>query len=172
MTDSLDDQSSVIPTGPTTLARAEIPLLPFTWVGKRFAAVRASKDGQNVVTPLLPWRVLWLESANFLLSLGMIALLLAMIFKYLPDAAVAWSEAWMGAAVASLLLTTGKALIGLYLAKSTLMSAYGAASSLVIILNWVYYSAQITLFGAEVAHVYSRQHGSRAEGNRAHLQHI
>lgn len=126
----------------------------------------------NVVAPLLPWPLVWLESANFLLSLGMIALLLAMIFKYLPDAAVAWGDAWMGAAVASLLLTTGKALIGLYLAKSTLLSAYGAASSLVIILTWVYYSAQIILFGAEVAHVYSRQRGPRAEGNRARLQRI
>jgi membrane protein len=84
-----------------------------------------------------------------------------MIFKYLPDADIAWSEVWLGAAIASLLLTIGKALIGLYLARSTVASAYGAASSLVIILTWVYYSAQIVLFGAELTHVYSRQHHSR-----------
>jgi len=87
-------------------------LLPFPRVGKGFAAVRGSKEGQNVIVPLLPWPGFWLESANFLLSLGIIALLLAMILKYLPDAAVAWGDAWRGAAVASLLLTMGKALNG------------------------------------------------------------
>src|SRR5208283_3611918 len=107
----------------------------------------------------LPWPVFLLEAVNFLLSLGVIALLLAMIFRYLPDAEVAWSDVWMGAAVASLLLTTGKALIGWYLDRSTVASAYGAASSLVIILTWVYYSAQIVIFGAEVTHVYSHQGG-------------
>ena len=110
----------------------------------------------NFLAPLLPWHVFSWELVNFLLSLGVIALLLAMIFKYLPDAEVAWSDVWMGAAVAALLLTTGKALIGLYLAKSTVASAYGVASSLIIILTWVYYSAQIVLFGAELSHVYSR----------------
>jgi len=117
----------------------------------------------DFIAPLLPWPVFLLESVNFLLSLGVIALLLAMIFKFLPDADIAWSDVWMGAAVASILLTTGKALIGLYLARSTVASAYGAASSLVIILTWVYYSAQIVLFGAEVTQVYSHQQGSRAE---------
>ena len=124
----------------------------------------------NFIAPLLPWPVFILESVNFLLSLGVIALLLAMIFKYLPDVGIAWSDVWLGAAIASLLLTTGKALIGLYLARSTVASAYGAASCLVIILTWVYYSAQIILFGAEVTHVYSHQFGSRAEGRPAHLQ--
>lgn len=121
----------------------------------------------NLIVPRLPWVVSMLEALNFLLSLGVIAMLLAMIFKYLPDADIAWSDVWIGAAVASLLLTTGKALIGFYLAKSTVASAYGAASSLIIILTWVYYSAQIILFGAEVTRVYSYQHGSRAEGNAA-----
>jgi membrane protein len=122
----------------------------------------------NFIAPLLPWPVFLLESVNFLLSLGVIALLLALIFKYLPDTEIAWSDVWIGAAVASLLLTTGKALIGLYLARSTVASAYGAAASLVIILTWVYYSAQILLLGAEVTHVYSYKHGSRAEGSPVH----
>jgi membrane protein len=126
----------------------------------------------NFITPLLPWPVFVLESVNFLLSLGVIAMLLAMIFKYLPDAAIAWSDVWMGAAIASLLLTTGKALIGLYLAKSTVASAYGAASSLVIILTWVYYSAQIIIFGAELTHVYAHQRGSQVAGSPVGLQHI
>ena len=126
----------------------------------------------HLITPLLPWHVFLLESVNFLLSLGVIALLLALIFKYLPDTKIAWSDVWIGAAGASLLLTTGKALIGLYLARSTVASAYGAAASLIIILTWVYYSAQIFLLGAEVTHVYSYKHGSRAEGSPVHLQHI
>jgi membrane protein len=113
------------------------------------------------ISPLLHWPALTLEALNFILSLMVITLLLAMIFKYIPDAVIAWSDVWMGAAVASLLLTTGKALIGLYLAKSTAASAYGAASSLIIILTWVYYSAQIVLFGAEVTYVHCHQHASR-----------
>jgi membrane protein len=123
----------------------------------------------NFIAPLLPWPVFLLETVNFILSLGVIALLLAMIFRYLPDADIAWTDVWMGAAVASLLLTSGKALIGLYLAKSTVASAYGAASSLVIILTWVYYSAQIVLFGAELTHVHSQQGGTQAEGSPGHL---
>jgi membrane protein len=122
----------------------------------------------NFIAPLLPWHVFLLESVNFVLSVGVIALLLAMIFKYLPDTEIAWSDAWIGAAVASLLLTTGKALIGLYLSRSTIASAYGVAASLVIILTWVYYSAQIFLLGAELTHVYSYKHGSRAVGWSAH----
>ena len=122
----------------------------------------------NFIAPLLPWPVFLLESVNFLLSLGVIALLLALIFKYLPDTEIAWSDVWIGAAVASLLLTTGKALIGLYLARSTVASAYGAAASFVIILTWIYYSAQILLLGAEVTHVYAYKYGSRAEGSPVH----
>jgi len=115
----------------------------------------------NLIGPLIPWPVIFWEALNYLFSLGVIALLLAMIFRLLPDADVAWRDVWMGAAVASLLLTTGKALIGAYLARSTVASAYGAASTLIIVLTWVYYSAQIVLFGAELTHVYSRQRGSR-----------
>ena len=118
----------------------------------------------NFMAPLLPWPVFLLESVNFLLSSGVIALLLAVIFKYLPDTEIAWADVWIGAAVTSLLLTTGKALVGLYLARSTVTSAYGVAAALIIILTWVYYSAQIFLLGAEATHVYCYKYGSRAEG--------
>ncbi len=133
-----------------------------------FAVSTALASVNKFLVPHMPWPVPWLESVNFLLSLAMIALLLAMIFKILPDVPVAWGDVWIGAAVASILLTTGKALIGLYLARSTVATAYGAASSLVILLTWVYYSAQIILFGAEVTHAYSDQHGSRAARSPAH----
>jgi len=112
---------------------------------------------------LLPGPVALLESGTALLSFGVITLLLAMIFKFLPDAEIAWSDVWLGAIVASLLFTIGKALIAVYLVRSTVASAYGAAASLVILLIWVYYSAQILLLGAEVTHVYANKRGSRVE---------
>lgn len=112
---------------------------------------------------LLPGPVALLESGTALLSFGVITLLLAMIFKFLPDTEIAWSDVWLGAIVASLLFTIGKALIAVYLVRSTVASAYGAAASLVILLVWVYYSAQILLLGAEVTHVYANKRGSRVE---------
>ncbi len=110
---------------------------------------------------LLPIAAFLLESVNFLLSFAVITLLFAMIFKVLPDTEVAWGDVWMGAAVTALLFTIGKMLIGLYLGKSSVASAYGAAGSLVVVLVWVYYSAQILLLGAEFTHAYANQHGSR-----------
>jgi len=93
------------------------------------------------------------SSINGLISCAVIALLLMMIYKFLPHTEVRWRDVWFGAMVASLLFSGGKALIGLYLGRSTLASAYGAAGSLVILLVWIYYSAQILLLGAEVTHV-------------------
>lgn len=110
---------------------------------------------------LLSAPVVLLEAATALLSFGVITLLLAMIFKFLPDTEIAWSDVWIGATVASLLFTIGKALIAVYLVRSTVASAYGAAASLVILLIWIYYSAQILLLGAEVTHVYANKRGSR-----------
>ena len=100
---------------------------------------------------------------NFIVSFAVITLLFAMIFKILPQTPVAWSDVWVGAAVTSLLFDVGKLLIGLYLGKSSIASTYGAASSLAIVLAWVYYSAQILYFGAEFTHVYATRHGSRSE---------
>jgi membrane protein len=102
------------------------------------------------------------ESLNFIVSVAVITLLFAMIYKVLPDTEIAWSDVWIGAAITALLFTVGKLLIGLYLGRSTVASPYGAAGSLVILLVWVYYSAQILLLGAEFTHVYAGKHGSRA----------
>jgi membrane protein len=90
-----------------------------------------------------------------------ITLLFAMMFKLLPDAKVAWRDVWIGAGLTSLLFTIGKFLIGMYLGKADVGSAYGAAGSLVILLVWVYYSSQILLYGAEFTAVYANRHGSR-----------
>ena len=83
------------------------------------------------------------------------------MFKVLPDAAVRWRDVWPGAVLTAALFSVGKLLIGLYLGNSTVASAYGAAGSLVVVLLWVYYSAQIMLFGAEFTRLYAARRGSR-----------
>jgi membrane protein len=95
----------------------------------------------------------------------MITLLFALIFKFIPDTAIPFRDVWMGAAVTSILFTVGKVIIGFYLGHSALTSAYGVTASLVIFLIWIYYSAQILLFGAELTHVYALRYGSQREAN-------
>lgn len=102
-----------------------------------------------------------LETINFLLSLGVITLLLAAIFKILPDVDNAWSDVWIGAAATAVLFTIGKSLIGIYIGRSALGSTYGAAASLIILLVWVYYSSLILFLGAEFTQVYAKRHGSQ-----------
>ncbi len=108
--------------------------------------------------PTPPWV---LESANFIISFCVITVLLAFIYRLLPDIEIPWSDVWVGAALSAFLFTVGKGFLGMYLGRSSVTSAYGAAGSLVVLLLWVYYVAQILLFGAEFAAVYSRRHGSR-----------
>ena len=110
---------------------------------------------------LLPLSVLVLQSVNVVFSFCMITILFALIFKFIPDTTIRWRDVRMGAAVTSLLFTVGKVAIGSYLGHSALTSAYGAAASLVVFLIWIYYSAQILLFGAELTHVYALKYGSR-----------
>jgi len=110
------------------------------------------------LAPYLPEMALQLVS--FAVSFVVITALFAMMFKWLPDAAVAWRDVWLGAAVTALLFELGKFAIGLYIGKQGLESTYGAAASIVIVLIWVYYSAQIVLFGAEFTNVHSKQRTS------------
>jgi membrane protein len=102
-----------------------------------------------------------LQALDLIISLAVITGLFAMMFKTLPDARMAWSDVWVGAALTALFFTLGKFAIGLYLGKSDVGSAYGAAGSLVILLVWVYYATQIVLFGAEFTQVYANAVGSR-----------
>lgn len=92
-----------------------------------------------------------------------VTLLFAMIYKVLPDVKISWRDVWFGAAVTALLFTLGKFLIGLYLGHAGIGSFYGAAGSLIVILFWIYYSAQILLFGAEFTQVYAGWSGSPIE---------
>jgi membrane protein len=100
------------------------------------------------------------QLVNVVVSLAVFALLFALIFRVLPDVHIPWRDVWLGAALTSLLFNIGKYLIGLYLGRSSIGSAFGAAGALVILLVWIYYSAQIFLFGAEFTHVYSMMGGS------------
>ena len=99
--------------------------------------------------------------AEVVLGFGLTTVLFALIYKYIPRVHVAWHDVWIGAAVTSILFAIGKLLIGLYLGKSAVASTFGAAGSLVIVMVWVYYSAQIFLFGAEFTWVYAHERGSR-----------
>jgi membrane protein len=99
---------------------------------------------------ILPGSVAVWEAINLLVSLGVIASLFAMIFKILPDVRLSWRDVWPGAILTAVLFLIGKVLIGLYLGKSSVASAYGAAGSLVTVLVWVFYSGAILFFGAEL----------------------
>lgn len=113
------------------------------------------------LTGLLPEAVILMQVLNFLISFGVFTLLFALIFKVVPDVKVAWGDVWVGAIVTAVLFTLGKLAIGLYLGNSALSSTYGAAGSLVALLVWVYYSAQILFLGAEFTQVYANKYGSR-----------
>ena len=100
---------------------------------------------------------------TLLLNLIVITALFGMIFKYLPDAKIAWSDVWIGAGLTTVLFIIGKWALSLYLSHGSTGSAYGAAGALITTLVWVYYSAQIMLFGAEFTQVYANEFGSHIE---------
>jgi membrane protein len=102
-----------------------------------------------------------IQILNAILSLAIITLLFAMIFKFLPDVKIAWRDVWIGALITAGLFTAGKEVLGLYLGKSGVATSYGAAGSLIVLLLWVYYSAQIVFFGAEFTKAYANKFGSR-----------
>jgi membrane protein len=101
------------------------------------------------------------ETLNFILTFGVIACLFAIIFKLLPDVIVRWRDVWTGAAVTALLFVLGKTVLGMYLARSNVTSAYGAAGSAIALLLWCYYAAQILFLGAEFTRVHAWTAGGR-----------
>jgi membrane protein len=107
------------------------------------------------------------EVVNFVLSFAVVTGMFALIYRYLPRVRIEWHDVWIGAAVTSLLFAIGKTLIGLYIGKSSVASAFGAAGSMVVLLVWVYYSAQIFLLGAEFTAVFARNYGSLKTQERA-----
>jgi membrane protein len=115
----------------------------------------------NWVGTFLPFQELILQIINLIISIGVLTLFFGLIFKLLPDADVAWRDVWVGAFVTAVLFSIGKTLIGLYLGSSAVGTTFGAAGSLVLLLLWIYYSAQILFFGAEFTQVYANTLGSR-----------
>lgn len=115
----------------------------------------------DTLQALLPAPEAVLQAINILVSFVVITLLFAMIYKLIPDVSNGWKDVWVGAAMTAFLFTVGKFLIGLYLGKSDVGLAYGAAGSVIVILLWVYYASQIFLFGAEFTAVYAASHGSQ-----------
>ena len=114
---------------------------------------------------LLPgWEVL-LQVVNMALAVGITTVLFAMIFKFMPSVEIDWKDVWVGAGVTAVLFEIGKFAIGLYLGKSGVNESFAAAGSLVVLLAWVYYAAQIFLLGAEFTKVYSDDNGSHAGVN-------
>jgi membrane protein len=116
----------------------------------------SSAVGGEAAAASTPWHVI-----DFVVSLTVLAALFAMLFKWFPDTEVAWHDVWFGAIFTALLFNVGKLLIGWYVGSQGLESTYGAAASIIVLLIWVYYSAQIVLFGAELTHAYAAGRGSR-----------
>lgn len=115
----------------------------------------------NWASDMLPGASVLLQLVNIALSLGVATLLFAFIFKVLPSTRIEWHDVWVGAFTTAVLFEIGKYLIGLYLGKSSTTQAFAAAGSLVVLIAWVYYAAQIFLLGAEFTKVYAHENGSR-----------
>lgn len=119
----------------------------------------------NYFQNLMPGLDSLAQLLNFLVAFGIITLLFALIFRFMPDVEISWGDVWFGAATTAVLFSLGKFLIGLYLGNSSFGSTYGAAGSVIVLLVWVFYSAQILFFGAELTQVYARRFGSRIVPN-------
>ena len=124
------------------------------------AALRSCSPIGAYFQALFPITAAFWPLIDFAVSFGITTVLFAMIFKILPDVYIKWSDVWIGAAVTAALFAIGKIVIGLYLGRSAFLSAYGAAGSLAALLIWLYYSAQIFLFGAELTKAHANRFGS------------
>jgi len=117
------------------------------------------KGFSHYVQSVLPGGIIMALTVYLIFDFAVIVLLFAMIFKFLPDVEIQWRDVWIGAAMTAVLFGVGKWALGLYLGSGAAGSAYGAASSLITLLLWVYYSSQILLFGAEFTQVYANRAG-------------
>jgi membrane protein len=124
------------------------------------AGLTAFGDYLNAV---LPFGKFILVALNALVSMALLSVLFAAIYKILPDRHLEWRDVIIGAIITAILFTIGKSLIGWYIGSSAIASSYGAAGGLIVLLLWIYYSAQTFLFGAEITKVYAAHHGSTQE---------
>ena len=117
----------------------------------------------DYINSFLPFGKVILAALNVLVSLVLLSVLFAAIYKILPDRHLEWRDVIVGAIITAVLFTVGKSLIGWYIGSSAIASSYGAAGGLIVLLLWIYYSAQTFLFGAEITKVYAARHGSKQE---------
>jgi len=127
------------------------------------AATTVLSTIEAIISEAFPIFANYLYKVNSLISLAIIPVLIAFAYKFIPATKIAWRDIWPGCVLVSLLLALGKSLITLYLNLTRISSLYGAAGSLVILLVWVYFSAQVFFFGAELTKVYALRHGSRKQ---------
>jgi len=111
---------------------------------------------------LLPGADFLWHIADLVVSFGVVTLLFALLFRYVPDEHVTWKDVWIGASATAILFDLGKFLIGFYIGETSIGSMFGAAGSVVVILAWVYYSSQLVFLGAEFTHVYAKHYGSKS----------
>jgi membrane protein len=111
------------------------------------------------VSSSVPIPIILFQAGDIFVSLLILTLIFVVLYKFLPDINISWSDVWVGAVVTAVLFTLGKIFLGSYIGRSSVSSAYGAAGSLVVVLLWVYYSAQIIFVGAEFTQVYARKCG-------------
>src|SRR5437660_9209909 len=117
------------------------------------------KGFSHYLQAVVPGGIAIAVAVYLIFCFAVVVLLFAMIFKFLPDVQIQWRDVWIGAVMTAILFGIGKWLLGLYLGSGAAGSAYGAASSLITLLLWVYYSSQILLFGAEFTQVYASRAG-------------
>jgi membrane protein len=130
-----------------------------------FASIVATTTLQVITkffSSAVPVPPLLLDAANFVVSFGVLTVVFVLIYRFVPDCVLPWKVLWTGAAVSALLFVIGKIILGAYLSKAGVGSAYGAAGSLIAIAFWIYYSAQIFFLGAEFTYVWS----ARAEAGK------
>jgi membrane protein len=110
--------------------------------------------------------IIFFQAGDILVSLFILTLIFAVLFKFLPDVTISWGDVWVGALVTAILFALGKIFLGSYIGRISISSAYGAAGSLVVMLLWVYYCAQIIFVGAEFTQVYARKYGREISPRR------
>ena len=137
---------------------------------RKIAILAGASAGILIVRAAAPTILTWLanarpelllHTADFVLSVGIVALLFAAMYRFLPNARIEWHDVWFGAIVTSVLFNLGKLVLGLYIGKSAVGSSYGAAGAVLVLLLWVYYSGLIFYLGAEFTKAYADRVGSR-----------
>jgi membrane protein len=136
-----------------------IVCLGFLLLVSLLLSARLSALGDWIQT-FMPGATAVLRLMDLTLSLVLITVLLAAIFKIMPDVEIRWRHVWVGAAMTTLLFVAGKFAIGFYLGRSDVVQGYGAAGAIALVLIWIYYSSMIVLFGAEFTEVWAAAHGS------------